>query len=1058
MMDEVDSGFKPNLTNTPEMLVEVMKSRGAEAAAVIEEKFGDVQHLIHELQTSVSRGIIGIREEVMHRREKFGKNFMPLEPPRPFVEYLFCALKDWVILILFIGALLSVILGAVFPEKCEDQDGLAVAMYEGIGIMSTIVIMILLVAFSDYLKESHFHSLQFKINRERKVKIIRGGIVLDLLASEVVVGDLCLLNKGTLIPADGVVVQVNDLLVNESALTGKKSMVSKEIDPLVFCGTHVVNGSGKMIVLAVGCNTQIYKSNNQSPSSPTTTITFKAVFPDEEDLNINSVSFDHKEDNAMLQQKVNKVEVALGYISIILAVITILVLVIHLSVHTFSTQGKSFEVSLVNEYIRSLIIGFVVLIITVPEALSLVVSSCLAFCVKEMYYDKALVRHVDMLETMGNITNICCNKTGVLTQNRMVVQKSYIGEKVYVSEGDLRQFKSSTPKNMFEDLCKAISVNTSYSAQILEEGEDNIPKQSGDRIDAALLQYLFQFGEYYQSWRDDYPQSKLIKVFEFTPDRKCMSTIINDDHGGYHVYSKGAAEVLLQHCSHVVSINGELKEFTKEDVENLSRDVIDQWQKEGLRILCLTTKYISFEDGEELLKKKESEILSSLTLQGIVGINDPVREQVPYAIGQCQRAGITVRMVTGDNVITATSVAVKCGIINKSDEESYVYDGKEFNSYIHDPDKTINTDRFNTMLPKLCVLARATPLDKYVLVKGMMESHVKSAGEIVAVTGSGANDGPVLRMADVGFTMGVAGTDIAKEASDVILLNDDFSSIVSAIKWGRHIYHTVLKFMQFQFTVCWVAVIVVIFGAGLVGRSPLVATQLLWINLIMDTLACFALTRDTPIDRLMNYKPYGRHKPLISRTLLRNVIGHSVYQLVVIFLLIFKGSDWFDIADGFHSETLCMPTQHASMVFTTFVLMQLFNEINARMLQERNVFLGVYKNFAFLIIWFGQLAMQIAIVELFHSAFHVKGMDLYQWMWCFFLGFSELIWAQIIFTIPKDIIPEAFRCIAVGTPKGRGIAYYRSSSRVEQQDSGVVNSLLSPLDGVLEIVEDCLLE
>lgn len=467
MTDETDSGFRPNLTNTTkEKLVEVMKSRGVEAAAVIEEKFGDVKHLTHKLQTSMNRGIIGIHEDVMHRRAEFGNNCMPLEPTRPPLQYLFCALKDRVILILFIGALLSVILGAVFPERCEGRNGLAVAMYEGIGIMSTVMIMILLVAFSDYLKESHFHSLQSKINRERKVKIIRGGIVLDLLASEVVVGDLCLLNKGTLIPADGVVVQENDLLVNESTLTGEKSMVSKAIDPLVFAGTHVVNGSGKMIVLVVGPNTQIYKSNNQSATSPTA-ITFKAVFPNEAVLNINSVSFDHKEDNAMLQQKVNRVEVALGHIGIILAVVAILVIVIRFSVHTFSTQGQSFEPGLINEYIKSLIIGVVVLIIAVPEALSLVVSSCLAFCVKEMYNDKALVRHVNMIETMGNITNICCNKTGVLTQNRMVVQKSYIGEQVYLFQEDLQGFRSNIPKNLFEDLCKAISINTSYSAQIL---------------------------------------------------------------------------------------------------------------------------------------------------------------------------------------------------------------------------------------------------------------------------------------------------------------------------------------------------------------------------------------------------------------------------------------------------------------------------------------------------------------------------------------------------------------------------------------------------------------
>ncbi|XP_078369225.1 plasma membrane calcium-transporting ATPase 4-like isoform X2 [Oculina patagonica] len=1046
MTDEVDARFVPDFSDTPkEKLVEVMRGRGGEAMGVIEEKFGaaGVKNIIHKLHTSANKGIIGIQEAIRRRQEVFGRNEIPPDPPRSNLNYLLCALKDWVILILFITAVISVILGAVFPEKCKGHDSFAVAMYEGIGIISTVVVMFLLTALSDYLKESDLRSLHAKIKRERKVKVIRSGKITDLLATEIVVGDLCQLSIGTLIPADGVIVQQSELVVNESTLTGQKTMVPKAADPLVFAGTHVVDGCGKMVVMAVGAHTQLHMRDTQSPTTPSV-VTFRAAFPEEEDVNVQSAAFEHKEDSALLQGKINKLQVALGQISIVLALIAILVIIIRFSVHTFSTLGLSFDPSHINEYIKSLIIGVVVLIIAVPEALSLVISFSLAFCVKQMYHDRAMVRHVNMLETMGNITNICCNKTGVLTQNRMAVTKSFIGEQSY--EGDPREYKESIPKPLFDDLCKAISVNTSYTAEILQEGEDNIPKQSGNAMDAALLQYLFEFGEYYESWRDDYPESKLIKVFEFTPDRKCMTTLIGDDHGGFRVYSKGAPEVLLELCTHMVGMTGELKEISKEDAENLSRDLIDPWQQEGLRILCLTTKNISSE-GEELLSKREKEILSGLTLQGIVGIEDPVREQVPYAIRQCQKAGITVRMVTSDNIITARSVAVKCGII-KPNDESLVYDGEEFNSYIRDPDRKINTDRFDAMWPKLCVLARSKPSDRFMLVKGMMESHVKPAGEIVAVTGSGANDGPMLRIADVGFTMGVEGTDIAKEASDVVLLNDDFNSIVNAIKWGRHIYHTILKFLQFQFTVCWVAVIVVIFGAAIVGRSPLVATQLLWINLIMDTLACFALTRDTPIDDLMKYRPYGRHKPLISRTLLRNVIGHSIYQLIVMFVLIFKGSDLFDIEDGFQSETFCMPTQHGSIVFTTFVFMQLFNEINARMLQERNVFIGIHKNSAFLNIWFGQAVMQVIIVEFFHTAFHVEGMDADQWMWCWFLGFSELLWAQIIFTIPKGVLPEALRCVAVGAPQGRGIAYYRSCSRVEQQDGGIIASLLSPSDEV----------
>lgn len=1040
MADEVDAKFIPDFTNTTkERLVDLMSGNGSLEATV--GKFGSVNNIIHDLRTSSTKGVIGIGEAVHHRQEIFGSNLIPLRPPKNILNYLLCALKDWVILVLFIGGLVSFILGAVFPEKCEGQYKLVVAMYEGIGIMGTVVVMILLTAFSDYLKETDFRRLHGRINRERRTNVIRSGKMTEIVAQDIVVGDLCQLSVGTLIPADGIVVQQNGLFVNESALTRNTAMAPKEMHSLVYAGTHVVDGCGKMIVLAVGLNTQLHIKRQQSVTTPTL-ITFKPTFPGQPEYpDEGTISFEHKEDSALLQGKINKVQVALGRIGIVLAVVAILVIIIRFSVYTFSTLGLAFDPSHFTEYIRALIVGVVVLIIVVPEALSLVVSTSLAFCVRKMYHDQALVRHVDMLETMGNITNLCCNKTGVLTQNRRVVSKSYLGGKEY--QGEPLQYKDDIPKTLFTELCKAISVNTSYLAQILEEGADNIPKQGGNRIDAALLQYLFELGEYYQTWRDYYPEDRLIKVFEFTSCDKCRTTIIDDGQEGfYKVYSKGATEVLLGLCTSVVAGSGEPRRFTKVDAEKLLQDLIKPWESQGLRLLCLATKVIPSTDYKSEMTEKD--LLTDLTLQGIVGIEDPVRDQVPDAVRKCQKAGITVRMVTGDNVITARSVAIKCGIITPNDE-SLVYDGEEFNSYIRDPDTKINEERFNTMWPKLCVLARAKPSDKFTLVKGMMQSHIKPAGEIVAVTGSGANDGPVLRMADVGFTMGVAGTAISKEASDVILLNDDFNSIVNAIKWGRHIYYTVLKFLQFQFTVSWVAVIVVIVGACLVGKSPLVATQLLWINLIMDTLACFALTRDIPTDDLLNYKPYGRHKALISRTLLRNVIGHSIYQLVVLFVLILKGSDLFDIDDGFRSAMSCKPGQHSSVVFTTFVFMQLFNEINSRMLQERNVFTGIHKNYGFLIIWVAQAAMQIIMVQFFNTAFHVTGMDWDQWMWCLFLGFSELLWAQLIFTIPKDVLPAWMRCAADGAPQGRGIAYMRSCSRMEQTDSGIKSSMLSPL-------------
>lgn len=464
MADNVDARFLPDLSNAPkEKLVDVLSDKRGYEAVI--EKFGSVNNVIHELHTSSTKGIIGIHEAIRHRQEVFGSNFIPLNPPKHILSYLLCAMRDWVILVLFIGALISVILGAVYPEKCEGHDTFVVAMYEGIGIISTVVVMILLIAFSDYLKETDFRSLHSKINRERKVNVIRSGKTSEILSKDVIVGDLCQLDVGTLIPADGIIMHQNGLVVNESALTGHTLMLPKEMHSLVFAGTHVVDGSGKMIVMAVGANTQLHRTTAPSPTSPSI-VSFKPAFPDQpDDVDEDAITFEHKEDHALLQGKINKTQVALGRISVFVAVVAIVVIIIRFSVHTFSTLGVGFHPSHVNEYIRALIIGVVVLIIAVPEALSLVISTSLAFCVRKMYHDKALVRHVDMLETMGNITNICCNKTGVLTQNRMVVAKSYLGEQLY--EGEPQQYKNSIPKILFTDLCKAISINTSYFSQIL---------------------------------------------------------------------------------------------------------------------------------------------------------------------------------------------------------------------------------------------------------------------------------------------------------------------------------------------------------------------------------------------------------------------------------------------------------------------------------------------------------------------------------------------------------------------------------------------------------------
>uniref|UniRef100_A0A3P9A5B5 Calcium-transporting ATPase n=1 Tax=Esox lucius TaxID=8010 RepID=A0A3P9A5B5_ESOLU len=1029
----------------------LMELRGGEAVVKIQEDYGDMDGLCQRLKTSPTEGLSGDVTDLEKRKEAFGQNLIPPKKPKTFLELIWEALQDVTLIILEVAALISLGLSFYQPpggdtgDSCgtaagggEDEGEAESGWIEGAAILLSVACVVLVTAFNDWSKEKQFRGLQSRIEQEQKFQVVRGAQVIQLPVADIVVGDIAQIKYGDLLPADGVLIQGNDLKIDESSLTGESDHVKKtaDRDPMLLSGTHVMEGSGRMLVTAVGVNSQtgiIFTllgagevgeeekkekrglflckmqdgniENNQTKVKKQDGAAAMEMQPlksaeggETEEKKKTNVS---KKEKSVLQGKLTKLAVQIGKAGLVMSAITVIILVLYFAVDNFVLQKRPWLTECtpiyVQYFVKFFIIGVTVLVVAVPEGLPLAVTISLAYSVKKMMKDNNLVRHLDACETMGNATAICSDKTGTLTTNRMTAVACYIGDVHYKEIPDPGVLSNKS----LDILVNAISLNSAYTTKILPATkEGGLPMQVGNKTECGLLGLVLKLKRDYQPIRNQIPEEKLYKVYTFNSVRKSMSTVIKLPEGGFRMYSKGASEIVLKKCTKILNAEGEPRVFRPRDKDEMVKKVIEPMACDGLRTICVA--YRDFPADPEPLWDNENDILNELTAVCVVGIEDPVRPEVPAAIVRCQRAGITVRMVTGDNLNTARAIAMKCGIIHPG-EDFLAIDGKEFNRRIRNEKGEVEQERMDKVWPKLRVLARSSPTDKHTLVKGIIDSTLTDQRQVVAVTGDGTNDGPALKKADVGFAMGIAGTDVAKEASDIILTDDNFSSIVKAVMWGRNVYDSISKFLQFQLTVNVVAVIVAFTGACITQDSPLKAVQMLWVNLIMDTFASLALATEPPTEALLMRKPYGRNKPLISSTMTKNILGHGIYQLVIIFSLLFVGEQIFDIDSGRNAPLHSPPSEHYTIIFNTFVLMQLFNEINARKIHgERNVFDGIFRNPIFCSIVFGTFAIQIVIVQLGGKPFSCTPLDLEKWGWCTFLGLGELVWGQVIATIPNS--------------------------------------------------------
>jgi len=1036
--------FDIQVKELTDMLVPTLKPDDQQAHLA---KHGQIEGLAKKLRTNLTTGLQSDNKPDHEARiAKFGKNEIPVKPPKSFFYLMWEAVQDTTLLILIGCALFSLLLALLFHEEVvldEEYSGAKepnVEWIEGVAILVAVLVVVLVTAFNDWSKEKQFRGLQTKISSDQKISVIRDGSIIELPVKDILVGDICQIFYGHIVPADGIVIESNDLKIDESSMTGETDHIKKSVNrPMVFSTTKVMEGSAKILITAVGVKSQDGMLRTMMNSDGEAEKKDKASKKDKENKvykgvakedDPEAVELEEKEESkedkghktkSVLQAKLTNLAINIGYGGMIIAVCTVIVLITRYCIREYAVLGKPITTEILKPLVKFLITGITVLVVAVPEGLPLAVTISLAYAVKKMMIDNNLVRHLDACETMGNATAICSDKTGTLTTNRMTVVQCYLNEKIY----EKLPRHEEVPDHIKELLITSISVNSNYASKlepITKPGQ--LPNQLGNKTECGLLGFVEHLGGNYEKVRDKHPTKNYVHVYTFNSGRKSMSTVVPHPTipGGVRLFCKGASEMVLNKCKFMMC-HDRVKNFTSVDYENIVNTVIEPFASNGLRTIGVAYKdYVPADlkknENEEVLPQNfnwdedELKINNGLTCLCICAIQDPVRPEVPEAIKKCKSAGIVVRMVTGDNINTARSIARACGIIGVNDD-FLVMEGSEFNERVKDKNGNVVQEKVDLIWPRLRVLARSSPQDKFELVKHIISSKVNPNREVVAVTGDGTNDGPALKKADVGFAMGIQGTEVAKDASDIILTDDNFNSIVKAVMWGRNVYDSIAKFLQFQLTVNVVAVICAFVGACVVSESPLRAVQMLWVNLIMDTLASLALATEPPTEDLLDRKPYGRTKPLISRTMMKNIIGHAIYQLTVIFVLLFAGPQLFDMDTGITNSSVYKPTQHFTMIFNTFVLMTLFNEINSRKIHgERNVFKGFFTNPIFYGIWIVTLCLQFVIVHFGSYAFACHWLTLEQWMWCFLFGFGTLLWGQIVTTIPTKKLPKNF---AVGS-------------------------------------------
>lgn len=942
------------------------------------------------------------------RKAVFGENRLPEKKGKNIFELMWIAFNDKILILLSCAAAISLALGLYQTFGVKHAPGTPkVEWIEGVAIMVAVVIVVVVGAGNDWQKERQFVKLNKK-KEDRIVNVVRSGKTIQLSVFDIMVGDIIHLEPGDLIPVDGIFISGHNVKCDESSATGESDQLKKtpcaevmarmeagedtrKLDPFIISGAKVLEGVGTFVVTSVGPHSAFGKI---------------------------MMALREETEATPLQMKLNNLAEAIAKLGGASALLLFIILFIK-----FLTQLKGSKETAAEKgqgFMRILVTAITVVVVAVPEGLPLAVTLALAFATTRMLKDNNLVRVLRACETSGNATTICSDKTGTLTQNKMTVVAGTIGTTVRfgdVAAEDSNDNKTVEKKGSAESLGQTSGISdvgtllsNTVKQTLLQsiavnstafEGEENGEFTFiGSKTETAML----NFAKNYLGMgpvAEERDNANIVQAIPFDSGRKCMGTVVKLDNGTFRCYVKGASEILLGRCSKIV---GDVKADNLDEINLVTEDVemikqaIDLYANRSLRTIA--TIYRDFQAwppaGASTLPDDPTQvefdsIFENMTFLGLVGIMDPLRDGVRKAVEDCQKAGIFVRMVTGDNVVTARAIATECGIFTKG---GVIMEGPKF--------RTLSKAQMNEVVPRLQVLARSSPEDKRILVK-----KLKELGETVAVTGDGTNDGPALKMADVGFSMGIAGTEVAKEASAIILMDDNFASIVKAIMWGRAVNDAVKKFLQFQLTVNITAVLTTFITAVYSDKetSVLTAVQLLWVNLIMDTFAALALATDPPTPAILDRKPVPKSAPLITLNMWKMILGQAVYQMVVSLTLYFAGRNILDMPPAPTDPYAIDPLR--ALVFNTFVWMQIFNQYNNRRLDNKfNIFEGILQNRFFIVINVVMVGGQVAIMFVGGRAFQVTGLTGVQWAVCLILGAISIPFGFVLRLIPDEFLAK----------------------------------------------------